>query len=143
MTDADAPEESGTTEEQHETDGGSIPVETADSEELAEDVADEQEGEQDIAEELAELQDYLGQVDPENVAAVGCVVHLKNEKEWDSGEVSDGMAWRVLNAGLDGYDDTREVLASAVEFNDALDQIAIPTEKPQGPMGGLGALLGE
>lgn len=141
--DASAPDE-GTTEEQHETDGD-LAVEATDAVEAdaAESTEDTTEDEQDMAAEMQEIQDYLGEVDPDNVAAVGCVITLKEDRDWDDGDTSDGLTWRVLNGDLDGYDGTKDVLTTVLSFNEGLDQIEFPTEAPSGPAGMLGALMGD
>ena len=132
MTDSDEPADAGTTEEQREE----LTVDAVDAAD-AEQEQQEDDG-VDMAAEMAEAQDHLAQFDPENVAACAVVVSTKQPVENPEGEQSDGLQWRVLNSDLEGYDDTRDVLTTVLSFNDALEDVQIPTEKPRG----LGAVLG-
>jgi len=92
---------------------------------------------------MAEIQDKLENLDPENVAAVACVVTTKQPmnggpEDLDASEAPDGFQWRVVNPKLEGYDGVNDVVATIASFNEALDQSEIQTERPQD----LGSLLG-
>ena len=136
MTDEDAPAEAGTSEEQHETDGSGIPVQA-----VAEGEAEQEQDEMNMAEQMAELQEILGRVDPENVAVAGATLVTKETYENADGEDTTGFQWRVVNPDLDGYEDVNDVVRTLAEFNDSLDTIEVAMEKPKGPAG-LAGMLG-
>lgn len=134
MTDDTEPADAGTTEEQREE-------LTVDAVDAAEGEQEQQEDEEiEMAEELAEAQDRLANVDPENVAHCAVVVSTKQPmegSETEDCEAPDGFSWRVTNPDLEGYEDVNDVMATIASFNDALDDCEIPTERPRGMLGGL------
>lgn len=154
MADDNAPEESGTSEEQDEN---SIPVDTAEGGLMQEapEAEDEQEDEeQDMAAELdeaIEMLEALRDDDPENVGAVALVVNTKNGMPREAVEAKgeelpvdatdedlpDGTTWRVVNDGLEGYGDVNDVIATLAGFNDGLEQAEVVMEQPKGPLGAL------
>lgn len=148
MASEDAPEESGTNEEQHEND---IAVEATD--EVPDPVdAPEQEREGDgqgMAGEMEEIQERLASIDPANIGAISVVVCTKNpmesvDCEAENGGSPDGFSWRVINASLEGYDDVNDVVAALAAFNSGLEDAQVEMERgrPSGPAGLLGDLLG-
>jgi len=141
MTDDTAPEDSGTSEEQTQN----IAVDAVGDATSEQEQAQQQEDEVDLEAELAELQDKLANLDPENVGAVACVVCTKQPMEdaadEDAPEAPDGFSWRVMDDSLEGYDDVNDVLATLSSFNDGLERCEVQFERPSGPMD-LGAMLG-
>lgn len=154
MAEERTPDDSGTSEEQDEDhrlegaepaeqqgptdeDGDGLAVQAVD--EAEDEQADSSDDSMDMAEQMAEAQEYLEGFDPDNVAACALVVSLKETATHPDGEEADGLQWRVLNPDLEGYEDTRDVLTTIVEFNDALENSTVLLEKPSGPqmLGGL------
>lgn len=92
---------------------------------------------------LAELQDMLGQLDPDNVAVIGCVAVTKTDETNAEGDEHHGFNWRVINEGLDGYSETAAVMAAMAEFNGSLEDIRVPTSVDDfsgGPQVAMGAM---
>lgn len=109
----------------------------------------EQFSDRPFAERLAVIQDRIGAYPPEKVAFASAVLVLKGdaieldvpEGHPDQGSKSHGFATTVVNEDLDGFTDTHDVLASAVMFNDQLEDAQLTLERPDQPEGGLAGLL--
>jgi hypothetical protein len=105
MADENAPDDSGTTEEQHEDDGLTVKPVTDDHEQDSQDMAaavDAKAGSEDRAEDEA---------------------------------LPDGTTWRVVNVSLEGYDDVDDVVATLAAFNDGIQDAEVQMERPSEPDG--------
>lgn len=99
---------------------------------------------QDIEARVSEIVEIIEAADPDNIAALGAVVVLKDEQDLTAdGEPSDGVACRILNADLDGYETTGDVLSAAGNFDNHLDEIKLePGKRKGGLLDGLKGLFG-
>lgn len=76
----------------------------------------------------------LDEYDPDNVAAIGSVVVLKNKPD-DRGI---GLRFRAISNTLDGFDDPSDVLSSIDTYNDAVEAISFDqTDDPIASLFGL------
>jgi hypothetical protein len=74
---------------------------------------------------LAELDERIQSVPPEQIGFIACVAVYTSEAHEDD----EGFAWRLINPDIQGWDDPAGLIGNAQTFNEHLERAKLQAER--------------